>query len=340
MAKPARSVLLVLAFALSLGLVAQASPARADLLDSLLGQTSGGSGQTSTAKVKPASSSSASSTASTTTTGTTTGVTGPAIVPAVTPLVLDSYSTDPTLLMAGSQLTLNLVVKNPGGDQADDVVVSIGPSSSGRGWGSGDELVVLGSGSAQYIGSISPGQTNAKASFTILANPTSPGGVRSIPITMTWKSQTYAHSTSENVGLLVSTKVSLNSSLRVYGSQTAKTPFGVSAVIKNAGTHTVNMVQLKFSGSGASPSKTETITIGDLPAGATRTIPVKYLAPLAGRAKLTADVTYLDDFGQTRVVSLSGWAHVQRPAPPSQNSSPSIVDRVVAFAEALLGLNG
>jgi len=330
----------MVSFAIALAFVAtialHASVARADLVDDLLGESKGSVPATLAAKA--AATDSGSSTTTTATTGG--GSSGPAIIPAATPLVVDSYATDPLQLQAGQHFTLSLSLKNPGTDDAEEVVVQIGPTN-GTSWGSGDELVVLGSGSAQYVGTISPGQTNSNASFTLFANPTAPGGVRTVPVTMTWKSQGYEHTSSEVVGLLVNSNVALNSTIQALGAQTQRAPFKVTLHMSNTATETLKDVMVSFSGSGARPSQATSITVGDIAPGALKSIPMTFSAPLVGRARLIATISYVDDFGDRRTLTASSWARVQRTPPRAPTvKPPSLAAQLVAFAEALLGLNG
>jgi len=336
MVKTARPLMTLIAVVLVFGLAARAVPARADLLDDLLKQSDKNSTKTKTGS-KSGSSTTTSSTASATTTGT--GVAAPAVIPAATPLILASYATDPENLESGSKFALTLTVKNPGSDSAEDVVVQIGATSTTPATDS-SALVVLGSGSAQYIGAIDAGQSNSNASFQILANPAAPGGARSVPVTLTWKSQGYEHTASESVGILVSTAVALDTSLTPPARQGINVPFATLAEVHNSGTKKVRGVQIQFSGSGAVPSDATTIPVGDLEPGETRSVEMKYVASLVGRAKLAATVSYVDDFGTVRTVPITGWAHVQRTLPKTPSDSDRLASRVLAFIAALLGVNG
>jgi hypothetical protein len=326
--------------ALAVMMAAQVTIARADLVDDLNKQSD--SNQAAQAQLKKTKTT-VTPAASTTTSGTPSGTTGPAIVPAATPLVVDSYAADPVQLQAGSRFTLSLVIKNPGTDDADDVVVSIGPSETSSGWGSSDALVILGNGSAQYLGAIAAGATNADASFEILANPASPGGVRSVPVTITWKAGDYQHTATEVVGLLVNSKVDLQTSIKAVGVQYETMPFGVVFSVRNNSQHAIKGLCVAFSGSGAQPSKASTITVGDLAPGASKTLSMRYSGPLVGRAKLVANLGYTDDFGDQRTNATTGWARIQRRPLNLADSMPKQVtlgDRIVAIVEALFGLSG
>jgi hypothetical protein len=321
---------------------AQAAVAHADETDDLLNQSNSNPVSQKLEKQVKTTVSSSSSTSSTSTTGAG-GSSGPAIVPAATPVVVDSYSTDPPQLQAGSRFTLSLTLKNPGSDDAEDVVVQIGPSTTSSGWGTSDALVILGNGSAQYLGTISGGATNANASFQILANPASPGGVRSVPVTITWKSNGYQHTASEVVGLLINSQVNFDTSLNAVGAQYETMPFGVAFSIRNTTQHTIKTVGVAFSGSGAQPSQTSTITVGDLAPGASKKLLVRYAGPLVGRAKLIANVAYTDDFGDQRSTTITGWARIQRRPLNLDDSKPkqvTLADQILAVVEAFLGLNG
>lgn len=270
------------------------------------------------------------------------GTSGPAIVPAATPLVIDSYASDPVLLQAGSQFNLTLTIKNPGTDDAEDVVVQIGPASDSS-WGGTDDFVVLGSGTAKYIGTLAGGATNANAAFTVMANPAVPGGMRSVPVKMTWKSQGYEHTALQAIGLLVNSAVSFETSMGPKGTVSKDATFPVSLTIQNTSSKTVKDVDVLFSGSGARPSDATTVSVGDMNAGTGRTLTMAYTAPLVGRAKLTAVISYLDDFGSRRTVQVTGWAHVLRAAPPQPQDdtgdSPDIGQQLLAFVSALLGVS-
>ena len=128
MARYARVLSALVASAFVLTLAIHASVARADLVDDLLGQSKGSVPATLTAKAT------AVATGASTTATATGGTSGPAIVPAATPVVVDSYSTDPEQLQGGSRFTLAISLKNPGTDDAADVVVKIGPTA-GSSWG-------------------------------------------------------------------------------------------------------------------------------------------------------------------------------------------------------------
>jgi len=335
MARYGRVVFAAIASAFVLTLILNVSVARADMVDDLLGESKGSVPATLAAKA--AANPTGSTAATTTATG---GTSGPAIVPAATPVVVDSYSTDPAQLQGGSRFTLALSLKNPGTDDAQDVVVKIGPTT-GSNWGSSNELVVLGSGSAQYVGTIGAGQTNSNAAFQLMANPAAPGGMRSVPVTITWKSQGYEHTASEVVGLLVNSYVSLDTQIQAMGTQTQKRPFQVVLHIKNSGSKPVKNVAVAFSGSGAQPSNATSITVGDLAPGASKTIAMTFTAPLVGRAKVVAAISYTDDFGDSRSLQAQGWARVQRTPPPSKDDKAlSLAEEVVGFAMAMLGLNG
>ena len=334
MARFHRFASLAIASAFAFTLILNASAAHADLVDDLLGQSKGSVPATLTAKVQ------AEASGASTATAPTGGATGPAIVPAATPIVVDSYVTDPVQLQAGSRFTLSLTLKNPGGDDAQDVVVKIGPSAE-NGWGSDNELVVLGGGSARYVGAIAPGTTNGNASFQLMANPSVAGGVRSVPVTITWKSQGYEHTSSEVVGLLVNACVKLDTTIEATGTQYQGQPFGTLLHVTNTASETVKSMSIVFSGSGAQPSDATSVSVGDIAPGQTKTIPMNFTAPLVGRAKLLATISYVDDFGDVRSVSAQGWAKVQRTPPPAPKvEEPSLAQRLVAFAEAILGLNG
>ena len=319
-----------IAVALVIGLVVPATIARADLLDNLLDQ-SGGTGPTKLQKAAKKS----TSTDTTATAGAT--ATGPAVIPAATPLIVKEYSTDPAQLQGGSRFELSLTVNNPGGDDAEDVVVQIGPSSETN-WGSNAELVALGSGSAQYVGTIASGASSSDVTFDLMANPASVGGLRSVAVKTTWKSNGYEHTSSEVVGLLVNSCVTFDSSLQTTGAPVQKVPFGTALRLKNTTTRTVKGVFVVFSGDGARASTTTSVTVGDIGPGETRTVPMNYTAPLVGRAKISAKVSYFDDFGEQRAFSVNGWARVQRVAPAPEERDVSVPERVMAYIAALLGL--
>lgn len=333
MVRTARPLMTLIAVVLVFGLAARAVPARADLLDDLLKQSDKNSTKTKT-PVKTD-----TSTSEATTTAATGGVSAPAVIPAATPLILASYATDPEYLESGSKFALNLTVKNPGSDSAEDVVVQIGATSTTAATDS-TALVVLGSGSAQYIGEIDAGQSNSNASFQILANPAAPGGASSVPVTLTWKSQGYQHTASESVGVLVNTPVALDASLTPPAHQAINVPFATLAQVHNSGSKKLRAVAIQFSGSGANPSDTTTIPIGDVAPGETRSVSMKYIASLVGRAKLVATISYLDDFGTVRTVPITSWAHLERTLPKTPSATDRLTAKVLGFIEALLGVNG
>jgi hypothetical protein len=352
LAKRTSLAVAVMAAALVVGLVAHVPLALAEngespggdgsLLNSLLDQpqptvTNDQAGTTGT----PTASTTTDSGSSTTDSATTTGTVSPVatVIPAVTPLVVQDYSTEPAQLESGSRFRLTLKITNPGADDADGVVVRIGPSSD-RGWGSADELAVLGGGSAKYVGPIKAGASDDTASFQLIANPASPGGLRSIPVEITWKSNNYEHTTSSTVGLLVNSAVALDASFHESGA-VVKKPFAVTLKIKNRTGRAVKGVCVTFSGKGARPSRQETITVGDLGAGDARSASATFTAPLVGRAQLLATISYVDDFGDRRTLQVLGWAHVQRTdAQSADTTSDSGVRNVLLVLAALFGLSG
>jgi hypothetical protein len=355
-------VIAALCAILVIGLVAQVPLALAedgetpggngDLLNSLIPPSEGGNstqvqptitneqaGTTGTpsAAANGNSDSGASTAASTNTTGT--GWSGPAIIPAVTPLVVEEYSTQPAQLESGSRFTLTLKITNHGTDDADGVVVRIGPSAD-KGWGSGEEFAVLGGGSARFVGPIKAGASDDTASFQLIANPAIPGGLRSVPVQITWKSGTYEHTSSQAVGLLVNSYVALDASF-ITSAPAVKEPFGTELRIRNLSGRPVKDVCVVFDGKGARPSRQTTITVGDLAPGAVGNASTKFTAPLVGRAQLLATVSYVDDFGDRRSVQVEAWAHVTRTAPQAEEtSSRDVFSRAVLVVAALFGLSG
>jgi hypothetical protein len=325
---------MVIALALVGGIVGHPHVARAatDPLDALLEQSGGGGASTDAAT-----DTSSSSTADSTTVAAVSS--GPAIIPAVTPLVVQEYSTDPAQLQSGSRFVLSLTINNPGKDAADDVVVQIGPSSDGT-WGSKDELVVIGTGNAKYVGSIGAGASDDTVSFQLIANPAAPGGLRSVPVKLTWKSQGYEHTASGAVGLLVNSFVALDTTVQVPSSPVQKERFETRIGITNTTRRTIRDVHVVFSGEGARPSKSTSVTVGDIAPGATWTVPMAYIAPLVGRAKVIADVSYTDDFGDLRTWPVEAWVHVQRASSANDTSGGLSLAQVVTAISALLGLNG
>jgi hypothetical protein len=331
-----RIITAALAVVIVFGMTTHARVARADLLDDMLNQSE----SNPAAKKLEATAKAKASAASTGTAASGTAVAGIAAVPAATPLVVEAYATDPLQLQAGSRFKLSLKIKNPGADDAEDVVVQIGPSAS-LGWGSNSELVALGSGSAKYVGTISADGSNNDAEFDLMANPASPGGMRSVAVKTTWKSKGFEHTSSEVVGLLVNSRVDLDSSLVTTGTPVYKQAFTATFKVKNTTQTTVKDAQVAFSGDGARPSQTASTTVGDIAPGQTKTITMKYIAPLVGRAKLVATLSYADDFGDRRTAQSVGWAHVQRVAPaPADTSDSGIGHVVMAFLAAIFGLGG
>lgn len=274
-----------------------------------------------------------------TATATNAATAGAAIVPPATPLIVAAYATDPGQLQSGSRFKLSLKITDPGADDAEGVVVRIGPSTS-AGWGSSDELAVIGSGSAKFIGPIQAGATDDSASFDLIANPASPGGLRSIPVEITWKSRGFEHTASEAVGLLVNSFVALDATFRTSSAPVQKEPFAVTLKVRNLTGRAVKGVCVVFSGKGARPSTQETLTVGDLAPGTARSVTTTFTAPLVGRAMLLATVAYVDDFGDVRTMKVQGWAHVVRTAPDTEPRSDTGVTQVMTALAALLGLNG
>lgn len=351
-----RTILAALAVLLVVGLFAQAAVAFGEdgtapggdgsLLDSLNNQSnSNPDAAKDIAKAKSDASKAGvtvdTSTASSDNTAPTgTGVVGAAIVPPATPLIVDEYTTDPAQLQSGSRFTLTLKVTNPGADNAEDVVVQIGPSAEAASWGTSDVLAVLGSGSAKYVGAIAPGASSDDAQFKLIANPSSAGGLRTVPVKITWKVNGYEHTVTEAVGLLVNSYVALNATFRAPATPAKKEPFRVALDIKNTTGRPVKGVSLAFNGRGATPSDMSTITIGDMAAGMTRSVSTTYTAPLVGRAKLLATVTFIDDFGDQRTVQIEGWAKVVRVNPNANVAENNVLTRMLTMLAALFGLSG
>lgn len=337
-----------IAMVLVVGLAAQSHVALADngespggdgsLLDSLVNQSDSTPGAAQDIAKAAGSSSDSNSVSASGTTGAAANVVGTAVIPPATPLIVDSYTTDPAQLQSGTRFRLGLKLRDPGSDAAQDVVVQIGPSSD-SGWGSSAEIAVLGSGSATYVGPIAAGGTNDQASFQLIANPASPGGLRTVPVKITWKTNGYEHTASEAVGLLVNSFVALDATFHTTAVPVQKEPFTVALKVKNTTSRTVKGVSVVFSGKGARPSSQGTMTIGDIEPGRTRSVSTTFTAPLVGRARLIADVGYVDDFGDQRTVRVQGWAHVERTA-PAASSDDSLSRHVVLVIAALLGLSG
>jgi hypothetical protein len=362
LAKRASLAVALIAALLLIGLATHVQTARAEngetpggdgsLLNSLLPPSEGGTNNTPQPTVSNAEAGTTGTPAAAATTGdsdssgstdssaSTTGTGyGPAIVPAVTPLVVDQYATTPGQLESGSRFQLKLTIANHGTDDAEGVVVRIGPSA-GSGWGSSEEFAVLGTGSAKFVGTIKAGASDDSASFQLIANPALAGGLRSIPVQVTWRSGQYEHSASEAVGLLVNSCVGLDASF-VTSAPVVKEPFRVTLKVKNASGRPVRSVRVTFSGKGARPSTETTIVVGDVPPGTVGAASATFTAPLVGRAQLLATISYTDDFGDLRTVQAQGWAHVERaPAASEETSSSDAVGKLVLTVAALLGLSG
>jgi len=273
----------------------------------------------------------------------------PAATPKPAPvLVVRSYDTSVDRLVVGTAFDLTITVYNATQRRADNVVVSLGQSSSAAaaaGAATAGALTVLGTGNAKYLGTVK-GQHEDDVTFEVIAGPGTTPGALTVPVTVSFEYEGIRQEVAYTIGLLVQRDAVL-SLVTAELPETAMegTSFDASFEVANASSFALAGVTLSVEASGAVVSDSS-VFLGTMDSASTEAIDVSITPGTAGPLDVTVVVTYRDDFGRPQVFRESRSVTVETAPEPGDNDpggeepKPDGEDEnwFVSFIKALFGL--
>ena len=265
-------------------------------------------------------------------------------------LVVSSYQVDKEYLEPGNQFSLQLQIRNLGGDTARETVLMLGGSDNDF-----SVFAPMGTSNVQYLGDLESGDQLA-VSYALIANTTAKPGAYPLNFSLVYTDESGTQYTDTQVITLLlydlpDLEISFYGNLPAYQvGQAAPLPLQVI----NLGNDSVMLGQILISGDGAIFSN-QTSLVGALDAGGFYTLEANLTPQQAGILELTVEIRYLDDFNQpqtlTRTLGLEV-LEIPTPAPapvsdqgedPGQNiSAPpdNFWTKVWRLLLGFLGLDG
>jgi len=273
----------------------------------------------------------------------------PAATPKPAPvLVVRSYQTSVDRLLVGTAFDLTITVYNATQRRADNVVVSLGQSSSAAaaaGGATAGGLTVLGTGNAKYLGTVR-GQTEDDVTFEVIAGPGTTPGALTVPVTVSFEYQGVRQEVAYTIGLLVQRDAVLTVvTAELPESVMQGTSFDASFEVGNASGFALSGVTLSVEASAAVVTDSSAF-LGTMDAASTEAIDVSITPNTAGPLDVTLVVTYQDDFGRPQVFRESRSVTVNA-APEPGDKDPGVDEPTpdggdenwfVSFIKALFGL--
>lgn len=274
-----------------------------------------------------------------------------AVAPRPAPvIVVRSYRTAPERLLVGSAFDLTITVYNATLRRADNVVVSLGPSSSGTGTGgaaaaaTSGGLTVLGTGNAKYLGALR-GQREDSVTFQVIAGPGTTPGALTVPVTVSFEHEGARQEVSYTIGLLMERDA-------VLSLVTAELPetvmegetFDASFEVANASGFALAGVVLSVEASGGVVTD-GSIFFGTMDAAATEAIDVMITPETVGPMEVVVVLSYRDDFGRPQTFRESRTVTVEALPEGSEGPDAEVPEGeesndnwFVSFIKALFGL--
>lgn len=234
-----------------------------------------------------------------TTTSTPGGVT--TVTPTPAPVVVvRSYVTTPARVTPGTEFDLTLTLYNATPRRADNVVVSLGQSTTAATAATAATaggLTVLGTGNAKYLGLLK-GKTEGTVTFHVIVAPGTAPGALTVPVTVSFEHQEARQEAAYTLGVLVE-RDALLSLVTAELPETAIVgeTFDASFEVANASTYALSAVTLSVEASGAGIVD-GAYFLGTMDAAATEGLDVQITPESPGDLEIVFVVSYRDDFGR------------------------------------------
>lgn len=259
------------------------------------------------------------------------------------PLVLlSAYETQPSSLSPGDAFTLHLQLANVGGNDAGQLLVTMGSMEGGD----TRPFALLGTGNVRYVEALEAGKS-VDLEMQIMLDGAAESGVYNLPVSIEYEGEGSGTRQSENqmLNLLVSRRPNLRIDyFESPGMGQVGKPLELPIEVVNIGRELVNVSTIQVSGEGLRVEEGSAF-IGALDAGTSGSIDARVVPEQSGKISVVVSVDYLDDFNQPQTVSQTLGLDVEQPAPTPQSpgggeseAPAGLWSRIVRILRGLFGL--